>query len=57
MIERFRCDLWNAIRSRWYTEARSAGDIFTVAGLQYNYLAVEMIMIKLEQRAVACAIG
>ena len=34
MIERFRCDLWNAIRSRWYTEARSAGDIFTVAGLQ-----------------------
>lgn len=34
MIERFRCYLWNAIRSRWYTEAHSAGDIFTVAGLR-----------------------
>lgn len=55
MIERFRCDLWNAIRSRWYTEARSAGEIFTVARLELAGGGDDHD--KVETSAVAWVIG
>jgi hypothetical protein len=55
MIERFRCDLWNAIRLRWYTEARSAGEIFTVARLELAVGGDDHD--KVETSAVAWVIG
>jgi hypothetical protein len=55
MIERFRCDLWNAIR-RGGIQKHAQQEISSLSR-GYKYLEVEMIMIKLTESAVAWVIG